>query len=607
MTPDVNVLVAASRTDHPQHVQALAWLRGALAASSGGARLEILPMVASGYLRVVTHPKVFAQPTPIDAAVAFLDAILATPGVLMPPVGREWSDAAAPVPRRRLERQSHPRCLDRSGGAHARQPSRELRSRLRQTAFDPRIDASADRRMNDKNNTPPAFIARWQGVGGSERANYQLFVTELCRLLDVPEPGPARDDTRDNAYVFERRITFAHGDGSSSAGFIDCYKRGAFVLEAKRIKAGAHTQGFDDALLRARAQAEGYARALPAAEGRPPFLLVVDVGHVIELYAEFTRSGATYTPFPDPRSHRIRLADLHDEAVRQRLRTLWLEPMALDPTRISAKVTRDVAVQLAALARSLEGAGHSAEQTAAFLTRCLFSMFAEDVGLLPKADDGQGAFVGLLKRHRDDAATLQKMLAVLWADMDRGGFSAALAQDVLRFNGKLFKGWQAARLRAAAEPRADRRLLLASQRQLARGGAGHLRHAAGTRARPRRAPRAGRALHAARLCRAAGAAHRGRAAARRLGQRPGRGAAAGQRGQRAGRQEARGQAGRGARRDAALPPPAVHGARARPGLRQRQLPVRDAGTPEAAGRRSAGPARRAGRHAGPGWGWKARR
>lgn len=91
MTPDVNVLVAASRTDHPQHVQALAWLRGALAASSGGARLEILPMVASGYLRVVTHPKVFAQPTPIDAAVAFLDAIMDSPGVSMPPVGREWS------------------------------------------------------------------------------------------------------------------------------------------------------------------------------------------------------------------------------------------------------------------------------------------------------------------------------------------------------------------------------------------------------------------------------------------------------------------------------------------------------------------------------------
>jgi len=91
MTPDVNVLVAASRSDHPQHAPALAWLRGALAACGSGARLEILPMVASGYLHVVTHPKVFAQPTPIDAALAFIDAVLATPGVAMPAVGREWS------------------------------------------------------------------------------------------------------------------------------------------------------------------------------------------------------------------------------------------------------------------------------------------------------------------------------------------------------------------------------------------------------------------------------------------------------------------------------------------------------------------------------------
>jgi hypothetical protein len=66
-------------------------------------------------------------------------------------------------------------------------------------------------------NAAQTFIERWQGVTGSERANYQLFVTELCRLLAVPEPEPARDDTRDNAYVFERRVTFAHGDGSTSA------------------------------------------------------------------------------------------------------------------------------------------------------------------------------------------------------------------------------------------------------------------------------------------------------------------------------------------------------------------------------------------------------
>ena len=91
MTPDVNVLVAASRSDHAHHPQAIGWLKPALAACRDGASLEILPMVASGFLRLVTHPKVFAQPTPTDKALAFLDALLAQPGVEMPTLGREWT------------------------------------------------------------------------------------------------------------------------------------------------------------------------------------------------------------------------------------------------------------------------------------------------------------------------------------------------------------------------------------------------------------------------------------------------------------------------------------------------------------------------------------
>jgi hypothetical protein len=289
-----------------------------------------------------------------------------------------------------------------------------------------------------------AFIARWQGVTASELSTAQSFVIELCELLGVERPHA----TAEQHYMFERPVTFTHGDGSTSPGRIDCYRRGAFIWESKKLqrapdKLGLPSKRFDDALLRARAQAESYARALPAAEGRPPFLVVVDVGHVIELYAEFTRSGATYTPFPDPRSHRIRLQDLADEAVRARLARLWTDPLSLDPARASARVTREVAAELAELAKSLEAAGHAPEQVAAFLTRCLFSMFAEDVGLLPAATgaaDGSGSFLHLLRTYREQPATLTKMLAIFWDGMDRGGFNPAIAQDVLRFNGKLFKG-----------------------------------------------------------------------------------------------------------------------------------------------------------------------
>ncbi len=274
------------------------------------------------------------------------------------------------------------------------------------------------------------FIEKWQDVEASELSTAQSFAIDLCHLLGVEPPHPDPEQR----YMFERPVTFSHGDGSSSAGRIDLYRRGCFVLEAKKLRLARQTKGFDDAMLRARSQAERYARALPASEGRPPFLIVVDVGNRIELYSEFTCSGATYTPFPDPRNHRIRLGDLRREAIRERLRTIWTDPFALDPSRESARVTRDIAARLATLARSLEGAGHNPEAVAQFLMRCLFTMFAEDVGLLPAE-----SFRTLLIEHAAKPDIAMRMLAGLWRDMDGGGFSAAIASDVLKFNGKLFK------------------------------------------------------------------------------------------------------------------------------------------------------------------------
>jgi toxin-antitoxin system PIN domain toxin len=90
MTPDVNLLVAASSADHVLHRPAYAWLEGAISASARGARLSILPMVAAGFLRIVTHPKVFARPVAASDALAFLDAVLNSPGVEMPQLASEW-------------------------------------------------------------------------------------------------------------------------------------------------------------------------------------------------------------------------------------------------------------------------------------------------------------------------------------------------------------------------------------------------------------------------------------------------------------------------------------------------------------------------------------
>ncbi|MDX5391134.1 MAG: class I SAM-dependent DNA methyltransferase, partial [Rhodobacterales bacterium] len=302
------------------------------------------------------------------------------------------------------------------------------------------------------------FIERWSRSGGSERANFQTFANELCEVLDLPKPDPAKAATRDNSYCFEHPVTFIH-TGTQSSGFIDLYSAGHFVMEAKQgtsntapeddaqpallpdvpspTRKGHGTRGtrrWDDTMLRARAQADGYARAVSRKDGWPPFLLIVDVGHVIEVYADFSGQGQGYTQYPDGNRYRIKMDDLRDEKIRERLRLIWTDPQALDPSRIAAQVTREVADRLAALGRSFEGQGHEPEAVARFLMRCLFTMFAEDVDLIP-----HNSFSDLLKRLRGHPEHAAPALKALWETMNTGGFSATLTTDLKRFNGGLFK------------------------------------------------------------------------------------------------------------------------------------------------------------------------
>ena len=90
MTPDVNVLIAASRSDHPHHKAAYACIEEAIAACAEGGSVKLMPTVVASFLRLVTNSKIFVRPTPVEDAVGFLDALLAVPGVEMPPLGTEW-------------------------------------------------------------------------------------------------------------------------------------------------------------------------------------------------------------------------------------------------------------------------------------------------------------------------------------------------------------------------------------------------------------------------------------------------------------------------------------------------------------------------------------
>lgn len=91
MTPDVNVLVAAFRPEHSLHRVARDWLSAALQDCAIGGSIEILPMVAVGFVRVVTNRKAFPIPETVPEALAFLREILAVPGAAMPRIGPEWA------------------------------------------------------------------------------------------------------------------------------------------------------------------------------------------------------------------------------------------------------------------------------------------------------------------------------------------------------------------------------------------------------------------------------------------------------------------------------------------------------------------------------------
>lgn len=69
---------------------ARAWLEEAVGAAEAGASFTLMPMVAASFLRLVTSPKIFQLATPIEDAVAFIDALLASPGVQLAPLGPEW-------------------------------------------------------------------------------------------------------------------------------------------------------------------------------------------------------------------------------------------------------------------------------------------------------------------------------------------------------------------------------------------------------------------------------------------------------------------------------------------------------------------------------------
>ncbi|MFN8011079.1 MAG: type IIL restriction-modification enzyme MmeI [Holophagaceae bacterium] len=310
-----------------------------------------------------------------------------------------------------------------------------------------------------------AFLAKWRGSSGAERANKDMFLLDFCDALELERPEPKRADS---PYCFEKEIPDITLAGGFTKTFVDLYKRDHFLLEAKqtterqrRGTGGTHRRGptvhapslpgmveepetpyrapasYDALMEQAFGQVVGYAKALALRGERPPFLIVCDIGHSFRVWNRFDpRAGGGYGGFGAGRV--ILLDELEDPETQAYFRKIWTNPGELDTSRRRAVVTREIARELGKLAIELAGENDRAHVTR-FLMRCVFTCFAEDIGLFKGKPFQEG-----LAEFESNSDGAQEFLEDWWRTMDTGGKWGW--KKVLRFNGSLFKDVSVPRL-----------------------------------------------------------------------------------------------------------------------------------------------------------------
>ncbi|WP_255621926.1 type II toxin-antitoxin system VapC family toxin [Pseudonocardia sp. DSM 110487] len=86
---DVNVLIYAHNADDPRHGEYARWLRAAV---NGDRPFGLSSLVASAFVRIVTHPKVLTKPLDSKQALAAIEPLRSAPAVVaMEPGPRHWS------------------------------------------------------------------------------------------------------------------------------------------------------------------------------------------------------------------------------------------------------------------------------------------------------------------------------------------------------------------------------------------------------------------------------------------------------------------------------------------------------------------------------------
>ena len=260
---------------------------------------------------------------------------------------------------------------------------------------------------------PQEFVNKWANSLLGEKQIAQAHFLDVCRLVGVEMPGADGRTESGEAFVFEQSLKQITGHG-----FADVYYQGHFAVEYKA------PDKYKD-LKAAYEQLQRYRENL----NNPPLLVVTDINHW-EIHTNFPNTAKQVYAF----SHSQIASDSEKLGW---LRDMFHAPERLHPRRHTEQVTKEAAQVFRLIADNMRDWNAEPKRIAYFLTKLVFCLFAEDVGLLPTAvNSPQGIFTHIIEQARRKPSLFKKYVQNLFVAMNEGG--NILMRDIPYFNGTLF-------------------------------------------------------------------------------------------------------------------------------------------------------------------------
>ncbi len=260
---------------------------------------------------------------------------------------------------------------------------------------------------------PIEFVNKWANTALGELQSGQAHFLDVCRLLGIEMPGGDGKTEAGETFVFEQPLQKASGHGRA-----DVYYENHFAIEYK----GADKYPDLNAAYQQLLQYREYLN-------NPPLLVVTDINHW-EIHTNFPNTQKRVYAF----QHRQIASDAN---ARAWLDAMFRDPMRLHPGRNTEQVTQEAAQAFQLIAENMREWATEPQRIAFFLTKLVFCLFAEDIGLLPSAADSpDGIFTFIIKQSRRKPDTFKRYVQNLFVAMNSGG--DFLFREIPYFNGTLF-------------------------------------------------------------------------------------------------------------------------------------------------------------------------